>query len=233
MTDIHHRIGVESSSTDDVYAALTTIDGLSGWWTTDTQGDPGLGGKILFRFPQGGFDMEVIELTPGELVRWRVTDGPSSGSARPSTGASPATTGSRSCVSPTKAGPSPSSSSPTAAPSGRCSCSASRRWSRREPDRPPRTMSGSATGTELVARHAAVLVWSSESVVLHRPLGVGLGLVGAPGAGLHGEELSAIPDTRLVVYRGAGHSPNWEDPARVARDIESFLRSTVAQADAS
>ena len=45
--------------------------------------------------------------------------------------------------------------------------------------------------------------------------------------------LSAIPDTRLVVYRGAGHSPNWEDPARVARDIESFLRSTVAQADAS
>ena len=30
MTDIHHRIGVESSSTDDVYAALTTIDGLSG-----------------------------------------------------------------------------------------------------------------------------------------------------------------------------------------------------------
>ena len=34
MTDIHHRIGVESPSTDGVYAALTTIDGLSGWWTT-------------------------------------------------------------------------------------------------------------------------------------------------------------------------------------------------------
>ena len=69
MTDIHHRIGVQSSSTDDVYAALTTIDGLSGWWTTDTHGDPDLGGKIEFRFPQGGFDMEVIELEPGELVR--------------------------------------------------------------------------------------------------------------------------------------------------------------------
>jgi uncharacterized protein YndB with AHSA1/START domain len=76
MTDIHHRIGIQSSSTNDVYAALTTIDGLSGWWTTDTHGDPGLGGKIEFRFPEGGFDMEVIELTPGELVRWRVTDGP-------------------------------------------------------------------------------------------------------------------------------------------------------------
>ena len=76
MTDIHHRIGVESSSTDDVYAALTTIDGLSGWWTTDTHGDPELGGKIEFRFPEGGFDMEVVELTPGEVVRWRVADGP-------------------------------------------------------------------------------------------------------------------------------------------------------------
>ena len=76
MTDIHHRIGVESPSTDGVYAALTTIDGLSRWWTTDTTGDPALGGKIEFRFLPGGFDMEVIELVPGELVRWRVVDGP-------------------------------------------------------------------------------------------------------------------------------------------------------------
>ena len=44
--------------------------------------------------------------------------------------------------------------------------------------------------------------------------------------------LSAIPDARLVVYSGAGHSPNWEQPTRVARDIESFLRSNVAQLNA-
>jgi hypothetical protein len=31
MTDIHHRIGVESPSTDGVYAALTTIDGPPEW----------------------------------------------------------------------------------------------------------------------------------------------------------------------------------------------------------
>ena len=36
--------------------------------------------------------------------------------------------------------------------------------------------------------------------------------------------LAAIPDARLVVYNGAGHSPNWEQPERVARDIEAFLR---------
>jgi uncharacterized protein YndB with AHSA1/START domain len=74
--DIHQRIGVESASTEGVYAALTTIEGLSAWWTTDTAGDAGLGGKIAFRFIPGGFDMEVIELVPGELVRWRVVDGP-------------------------------------------------------------------------------------------------------------------------------------------------------------
>ena len=76
MPEIRHLVGVESPSTDGVYAALTTIDGLSGWWTNDTTGDPALGGKIAFRFPPGGFDMEVIELTPGERVRWRVVDGP-------------------------------------------------------------------------------------------------------------------------------------------------------------
>jgi uncharacterized protein YndB with AHSA1/START domain len=74
--DLRHRIGVESPSTDAVYAALTTIDGLAGWWTTDTTGDTSLGGTIAFRFLPGGFDLEVIELVPGERVRWRVVDGP-------------------------------------------------------------------------------------------------------------------------------------------------------------
>ena len=77
MTDIHHRIGIASPSTDDVYAALTTIDGLAGWWTEDTVGDPEVGGTIEFRFGElGGFDMEVLELDPSGHVRWRVTDGP-------------------------------------------------------------------------------------------------------------------------------------------------------------
>ncbi len=76
MTDIYHRIGAKSPSTNAAYQALTTIDGLAGWWTVDTTGDASLGGKIEFRFPPGGFDMEVIELMPDQLVRWRVVDGP-------------------------------------------------------------------------------------------------------------------------------------------------------------
>jgi len=31
---------------------------------------------LEFRFPVGGFDMEVIELRPAERVAWRVVDGP-------------------------------------------------------------------------------------------------------------------------------------------------------------
>jgi uncharacterized protein YndB with AHSA1/START domain len=73
---IRHRIRVRSSTTADVDAALTTIDGLRGWWTTDTTGDAGVGGTIAFRFLAGGFDMEVVELVPGERVVWRVVDGP-------------------------------------------------------------------------------------------------------------------------------------------------------------
>jgi non-heme chloroperoxidase len=42
--------------------------------------------------------------------------------------------------------------------------------------------------------------------------------------------LSAIPDSRLVVYEGAGHSPNWERPERVAHDIDAFLHTVVEHA---
>jgi uncharacterized protein YndB with AHSA1/START domain len=79
MVDILHRIGV-ASSPDEVYAALTTVDGLAGWWTADTNGDGAVGGVIRFRFAgatePGGFDMKVLEARPAELVRWEVVDGP-------------------------------------------------------------------------------------------------------------------------------------------------------------
>ena len=52
MVDILHRIGV-TSSPEDVYAALTTIDGLAGWWTEDHEGDADAGGVIEFRFAPG------------------------------------------------------------------------------------------------------------------------------------------------------------------------------------
>ncbi len=76
MVDILHRVGVLAPGPEKVYEALTTIDGLAGWWTDDTKGSGDLGGTLEFRFPRGGFDMEVVELRPAERVVWRVVDGP-------------------------------------------------------------------------------------------------------------------------------------------------------------
>ena len=76
MYDILHRVGIIASP-EDVFAALTTIDGLAGWWTEDTKGE--VDDIIEFRFATAGgdgFDMKVLETTPGKLVRWEVVGGP-------------------------------------------------------------------------------------------------------------------------------------------------------------
>jgi len=81
MADILHRVGIKASS-EEVYKALATRDGLAGWWTTSTQGDSKLGGVIKFRFSAddgrelGGCDMKVLDLRPAERVLWDVIDGP-------------------------------------------------------------------------------------------------------------------------------------------------------------
>ncbi len=81
MVDIVHRVGIKAPASR-VYAALSTIDGLAGWWTTATSGRSKVGGTIAFRFQSpsgeeiGGFDTEVLELTPEQKVRWLVKGGP-------------------------------------------------------------------------------------------------------------------------------------------------------------
>ena len=78
MVDILHRVGVRTTSPDAVYEALTTVDGLSGWWTTNTEGNGAVGERLTFRFPGAGgfFDMDVVDLDPGKRVQWQVADGP-------------------------------------------------------------------------------------------------------------------------------------------------------------
>ncbi|WP_027502308.1 SRPBCC family protein [Rhodococcus sp. UNC363MFTsu5.1] len=76
MADILHRVGIKSTPAE-VYTALTTAEGLAGWWTADTEGDGSdVGGVLRFRFGAGGFDMKVDELVPGKRVQWEVIDGP-------------------------------------------------------------------------------------------------------------------------------------------------------------
>jgi uncharacterized protein YndB with AHSA1/START domain len=74
MVDILHRVGI-TATPEKVYEALTTVDGLAAWWTTDTSEDGD--GTVRFRFGEvGGFDMKVLDLQPGKRVLWEVLDGP-------------------------------------------------------------------------------------------------------------------------------------------------------------
>jgi uncharacterized protein YndB with AHSA1/START domain len=79
MVDILHKVGIKGPEAE-VYAALTTTEGLAGWWTTDTRGEgEALGGVLQFRFAVGdggGFDMKVLELDAAGRVLWEVVDGP-------------------------------------------------------------------------------------------------------------------------------------------------------------
>jgi uncharacterized protein YndB with AHSA1/START domain len=77
MPDILHRVGIKTSSPNDAYKALTTLEGLTGWWTADTRGKSEVGGVIHFQFGEHGFfDMKVVELDPAKRVLWQVVDGP-------------------------------------------------------------------------------------------------------------------------------------------------------------
>ncbi|MCM3883578.1 SRPBCC domain-containing protein [Frankia sp. R82] len=76
MADILHRVGVRTATPAEVHKALTTVPGLAGWWTDDTRGNGELGGVLEFRFPPGGFDMQVVDVQPAKRVTWRVTAGP-------------------------------------------------------------------------------------------------------------------------------------------------------------
>lgn len=70
MAEIKHRVGIHASSAE-VYNKLSTDQGLSSWWTEDTQGAGEVGSLINFRFGGSGPDFLVIELVPDRLVRWR------------------------------------------------------------------------------------------------------------------------------------------------------------------
>jgi uncharacterized protein YndB with AHSA1/START domain len=81
MVNIIHRIGIRSSS-NKVYQALSTLEGLANWWTNEVEGEENIGGKIRFRFRtttgelKGEMIMEVRELNPSKSVRWLCVAGP-------------------------------------------------------------------------------------------------------------------------------------------------------------
>jgi uncharacterized protein YndB with AHSA1/START domain len=81
MVDIIHRIGIKAPLSE-VYAAVSTVEGVAGWWTQDTSGESRPGGnvEVVFRTPtgdvRGKMVFEVLELNPNKEVRWRFKSGP-------------------------------------------------------------------------------------------------------------------------------------------------------------
>jgi uncharacterized protein YndB with AHSA1/START domain len=80
MADIIHRIGIKAP-VSKVYAALATVDGVAGWWTTETSGESKAGGVMTFAFRNchgeelGKMVMNVVGLNPDQDVHWRVSAG--------------------------------------------------------------------------------------------------------------------------------------------------------------
>ena len=73
MPEINHLIGIKGSL-DEVYPALSTIEGLSRWWSADTSGSSKVGETIHFSFgDHGALDMKVTALEKNALVRWTCT----------------------------------------------------------------------------------------------------------------------------------------------------------------
>ena len=81
MVDIIHRVGIKAP-VSNVYAALSTVQGVAGWWTQETTGVSKSGGNIDVRFLSpsgkeiGSMKMEVMELDPSKKVHWSFTSGP-------------------------------------------------------------------------------------------------------------------------------------------------------------
>jgi uncharacterized protein YndB with AHSA1/START domain len=81
MADIIHRIGIKAPASK-TYEAVSTAQGVAGWWTRDATSTAAVGGAVSVRFRRrdgseiGHMDFEMTRLEPEREVRWRFTDGP-------------------------------------------------------------------------------------------------------------------------------------------------------------
>jgi uncharacterized protein YndB with AHSA1/START domain len=75
MQTIQHTFHIDASF-KEVFSALTTIDGLSGWWTSTTSGNSEDGGTIFFKFSGfATFEMKVVQIQENMLVVWKSISG--------------------------------------------------------------------------------------------------------------------------------------------------------------
>lgn len=70
MKSIHHKLLIGAPA-EKVYEALTTQEGLSGWWSPETKAKPEVGSIARFTFGPNYFkEMKIEELKPSNSVQW-------------------------------------------------------------------------------------------------------------------------------------------------------------------
>jgi uncharacterized protein YndB with AHSA1/START domain len=77
-TELIHRIDIVAPP-QKIYRALTTREGIKGWWTTDVKIDTHAGGTAVFGFMNHSvvFEMRIEKLTPQSYVLWKCIGGTS------------------------------------------------------------------------------------------------------------------------------------------------------------
>lgn len=70
MPNIHHNLKIKAPA-EKIYSAITTEEGLSGWWTPDTKAKPELNSIARFAFGSNYFkEMKITELKTLKSVKW-------------------------------------------------------------------------------------------------------------------------------------------------------------------
>src|ERR671915_818215 len=77
MNEVITQFDVDAP-TDTVWQALTTADGIRGWWTTQAEVPAGAGAVLRLRFPDApiSWDLRVDEAVENERLRWHCVGGP-------------------------------------------------------------------------------------------------------------------------------------------------------------
>jgi uncharacterized protein YndB with AHSA1/START domain len=79
MADMHHLVQIDGADAAAAYAAVTTTDGITGWWTSRAAGaGAAVGDRLSMSFPDAPvtWDMTVAVADRPIRVEWDCTGGP-------------------------------------------------------------------------------------------------------------------------------------------------------------
>jgi uncharacterized protein YndB with AHSA1/START domain len=74
MKEINHSLAIQAPP-EKIFQALTTKNGLSGWWTKNLEVTGTVGSISTFRFKSGAFNKMKIIYTESDFIEWLCVDG--------------------------------------------------------------------------------------------------------------------------------------------------------------